>query len=174
MEERAVTLQELLESRERRALRQQELLKTFGGVLISVTLNIPGAVKDKPAYRNAMRQGMFHLRAVLEAAAAQILQEEIRELPTGTEGYLCVHGISAAEVKEITIEIEDGSPLGRLFDMDVLTAQGAISRRALGKKRRKCFICGQDAKVCARGQRHPMEQLLQKINQILEQDEKPW
>ena len=41
---RKVTLTELLDSREKRVSHQKELLFEYGGVLVSVTLNIPGPV----------------------------------------------------------------------------------------------------------------------------------
>ena len=43
-----VTLKELLDSRENRVWHQQELLDKYGGILVSVSLNIPGPIKDKP------------------------------------------------------------------------------------------------------------------------------
>ena len=82
-----------------------------------------------------------------------------------------VQGRSAEEVKKITCSIEDGSRLGRLFDMDVMTEKGSISRKDLGKPGRKCLICGEDAKLCARSQRHPMQELLAEVDRILEDAE---
>lgn len=53
-DERRITLSELLDSREKRAMHQQELLKRDNSLLVSVTLNIPGPVKDRPIYRKVM------------------------------------------------------------------------------------------------------------------------
>ena len=57
---------------------------------------------------------------------------EVRELPTGAEAYFIVDGMTASEVKRITVEIEDSSSIGRLFDMDVLAEKGSVSRVDLG------------------------------------------
>lgn len=162
----SVTLQELLDSRERRAQKQKTLLSQYEGVLVSVTLNIPGSVKDKPAYRKALQAGMNLLTECF--ADEQILYKEVRYLKTGAEGYLVAADAKPEEVKNLTVGIEDGTPLGRLFDMDVLTEKGSVSRSDLGKPGRRCFLCGEDAKVCARSQRHSMELLLAEIDRILE------
>ena len=169
---RQVTLTELLDSREDRVKKQKELLQAYrseNGVLISITLNIPGPVKDTPAYRNAMHRAMNVLTECF--AQKEILHREIRELVTGPEGYLVVKGKTADEIKKVTCGIEDGSRLGRLFDMDVMTEKGSISRKDLGKPGRKCLICGEDAKLCARSQRHPMQELLAEVDRILEDAE---
>lgn len=210
MEERKVTLTELLDSREQRVSHQRELLERYGGVLICTTLNIPGPVKDKPSYRAAMEAAVAQLTEKLtetlpeklgrgtaedraapepaggaktaERAAAQILHCEIRHLPTGPEGYVvcagegtgkCAGGLSLEAVKRLTVEIEEASPLGRLFDMDVLAVKDealvGISRKDIGYGRRTCLLCGGDAKVCARSQKHDMGQLLAEIDRILDE-----
>ncbi len=169
---RQVTLTELLDSREDRVKKQKELLQAYrseNGVLISITLNIPGPVKDTPAYRNAMHRAMNVLTECF--AQKEILHREIRELVTGPEGYLVVKGKTADEIKKVTCGIEDGNRLGRLFDMDVMTEERSISRKDLGKPGRKCLICGEDAKLCARSQRHSMQELLAEVDRILEDAE---
>ena len=166
MTEHPVTLQELLDSRENRVQKQQTLLLRYDGVLVSVTLNIPGPVKDKPAYRTALKMGM---RLLTERFSAEkILYQEERFLKTGAEGYMVIGEMAAEEVKALTVAIEDTTPLGRLFDMDVLTKDGGISRAELGMPGRHCLLCGEEAKVCARSQRHSVEKLLAEIDGILE------
>ena len=67
--------------------------------------------------------------------------------------------------------MEEGSDLGRLFDLDVLipdeTFPQSISRSRLGAAPRRCLLCEEDAKACARSRAHTMDQLLEKINEIL-------
>ena len=79
MTEHPVTLQELLDSRENRVQKQQTLLLRYDGVLVSVTLNIPGPVKDKPAYRKTLKMGM---RLLTERFSAEkiLYQEETKKL----------------------------------------------------------------------------------------------
>ncbi len=179
--EREVTLTELLKSRENRAAYQQELLEKYGGVLVSFTLNIPGPVKDSPAYRGALYEGMERMKSALEdMGGVKLYFMQHRFLTTGSEGYFCVNGDEdhrtpedveklAVGVKRAAVAIEEGSRLGRLFDIDVLTKNGGISRQRLGAAPRTCLLCGEDAKVCARGRRHSMEELLAEIAGILEE-----
>jgi len=165
---RQITLMELLDARENRAMHQRELLETYRGILACVTLNIPGPVKDKEIYRKALELGMEKLEKSLAPEA--ILHREIRHLFTGSEGYLVIdeNRMDALSVKTAAIAIEDADDLGRLFDMDVMTKQGGISRRELGHAGRKCLLCGEDAKVCARGRRHEMAELVKKIEKVLD------
>lgn len=161
----ALTLMDLLDSRENRVKHQQELLGRYGKTLVSMTLNIPGPVKDKPEYRAALKIGCKRLAEKL--GEDLIFYQEIRELPTGPEGYLIVNA-EGFDVKKKAVAVEEADALGRLFDIDVLTAGGGISRRDLGAKPRRCLLCGEDAKVCARGRVHDMDLLLLKIDEILE------
>lgn len=167
MTERAVTLKELLDSRELRVQRQKDLLARHGGILLSVTLNIPGPVKDRETYRKAMEEGVCRLCARLPEGV--ILHQELRFPVTGPEGYMCLNDsmITPLQAKEIAVQVEEADGLGRLLDIDVITENGGVSRSDLGLPGRKCLLCGEDAKVCARSQRHPMEELLAEIDRTL-------
>ena len=63
---RDVTLQEILDARERRAEAQRELLKQHARPLISFTMNIPGPVKDSPLIRRGFDEGLRRLDDALE------------------------------------------------------------------------------------------------------------
>lgn len=75
--------------------------------------------------------------------------------------------MSPLQAKQMAVEAEEADGLGRLLDIDVITAAGGVSRSDLGLSGRRCLLCGEDAKVCARSQRHPMEELLAEIDRIL-------
>lgn len=158
-----VTLKELLDSRENRVWHQQELLDKYGGILVSVTLNIPGPIKDKPEYQKVMEWGM---EALLAAFGVNVIYSETRFLKTGAEGYICLNGLEKAEAKYLAVIIESMSPKARLLDVDVMDKDGAVSRGELGLDARKCLICDEDAKACARSQKHSMEELLAKVNEL--------
>ena len=179
---RQLTLMDLLDSRENRVNHQKELLDQYtGSVLVSMTLNIPGPVKDSPEYRKALETGLHRLKAMLDSES--ILYEEFRPLITGPEGYMIVSGDPLA-IKKAAVAAEEADALGRLFDMDVLVIDEAakkadenghysltdirsISRSQLGAAPRKCLLCGENAKACARSRAHSMDDLLNKINEIL-------
>ena len=178
---RELTLMDLLDSRENRVNHQKELLEQYpGSTLISITPNSPGPVKDRPEYRRALETGLHRLKAMLNFEA--IPYEEFRPLITGPEGYLVVNGDPMA-IKKAAVAAEEADALGRLFDMDVLVINDAavpdecghysltdirsISRDQLGAEPRKCLLCGENAKACARSRAHSMDDLLNKINEIL-------
>ena len=158
-----VTLKELLDSRENRVWHQQELIEQYGGVLVSVTLNIPGPIKDKPEYRKVMEWGM---EALLAAFGANAIHNKIRFLKTGSEGYICLTGLEKAEAKYLAVIIESMSPKARLLDIDIMDKDGTVSRGELGLEARKCLICEDDAKVCARSQKHSMEELVARVDEL--------
>lgn len=160
-----VTLMELLDAREQRAAHQWELMKQYPqSSLISITLNIPGPVKDSEKYREALAVGLSELKGQL----ASIVYEEVRWMKTGSEAFLVVNE-PALDVKKKAVAVEEQSPIGRLLDIDVIGKEGPVSREEVGGKPRKCLICDEDAKVCARMQKHSLEELLQKVDEILEQ-----
>ena len=173
-----LTLMDLLESRENRVKRQKQLLNIHGGVLISMTLNIPGSVKDSPSYRAALYEGMAQMKDKLyDLGGVTLNYEQVRLLKTGPEGYLCVESTVGGPVKQLAwavkvlaVKVEEGSRLGRLFDIDVLWEEGSISRSTLGEGPRKCLLCDQNAKICARSRAHKMEDLLAEIDRILEEE----
>ncbi len=166
-DERRITLSELLDSREKRAMHQQELLKRDNSLLVSVTLNIPGPVKDRPIYRKVMDIALERLISSLPEGS--VLCEEQMFLSTGPEGYVLVSQkfLSSEALKRITVKLEEADDLGRLFDMDVLNKDGGVCRADLGRSGRKCLICGDNAKICARSQKHSVEELIDRIDQII-------
>ena len=98
-----------------------------------------------------------------------ILHKEISYKPTGPEGFVCAD-MDADQLKELTLEIEEGHGLGRLFDMDVIDRLvRPISRRDLGYEDRKCLLCEGTATVCRRESKHNLEKLLSYINFKIEE-----
>jgi len=150
-----VSLPEMLALREKRAASQAELLKNFRCPLVSFSMNIPGPIKTNKAIRAAFEQGKAALLEVLSSQAVKInAQEEVHEA-TGDELLLSAEA-PALELKTLATRIEEGHPLGRLFDMDVIDANGAKLSRSVF---RPCLICGRQAQECARSRAHPIEEL---------------
>jgi holo-ACP synthase len=155
----------ILNAREKRFLRQRELLRIYKTSLISFTLNIPGAQKQSEAIRQLHRAGIELLCQYFPSG--KILFRESIHGDTGSEGFLCIDE-EACRVKHKTIFVEETHPAGRLFDMDVFDTSGAvISRNTLGLPARKCFICDSEANVCKRLGRHSMEVLRETVQQLL-------
>ena len=137
-----ITLEQVLAAREARVLRQQRLSKTFAAPVLSFALNIAGPVKDSPLIRRAFFCGRDRLEAALSAANVPILASEQTLAPTGCEWQLAVRG-DALALKRLCASVEDAEPIGRLFDIDVLTETGEkLDRADIGLPERGCLVCG--------------------------------
>ena len=157
------TLQEILEARDRRAEKQKNLLKQYGKTLVCFTMNIAGPVKYSPLIAEGFAIGCSQLEAQL--TGMPILYEQRLPRHTGCEAFYVVDA-PAEKVKAQTLQIEQGSHLGRLFDMDVIAPDGQKLSRS---EDRKCLICGRSARECGPRRAHSVEQLQEKTNAILRQ-----
>ena len=167
--EREVTLMEMLEAREARVQQQDALRERYGSVVISFSLNIAGPVKDSPLIRRAFQTGLEQLEAGLRAAKLSVLDHLEQQAATGCESLYAVEG-TAQEIKTVCVSIEDGSQLGRLFDMDVLDAGGRkLDREEVGGGPRNCIVCGAPGKGCASRRTHTVEELQAATRRILEE-----
>ena len=169
MDERPVSLREMLDARERRYLRQRELLSRFHSTLISFTMNIAGPVKNSGLIARGFETGKALILCQLRTAGIQVLHREECRAHTGCEAFIAVRAEPASVVKRLTIEVENLHPIGRLFDVDVLTDEGIqVSRGQLGFSERKCLICGGPARVCASRRIHSVEELQTETLRLLQ------
>lgn len=126
-----VTLDQVLEARERRAAAQRAMIAQTGAPVISFCMNIPGPVKNGPLIRRAFREGLSRLEDALAEQKKKVLRRELTDAVTGCEALLAVEG-ETKELKEICVDLEDEDDLGRLFDLDVVTNGESLSREDLG------------------------------------------
>lgn len=162
-----VSLLEMLEARERRAIRQKVLLSAYGKTMICFTMNIAGPVKNSSLIRRGYALGKRLLRQQLEVAGIPVAYSEEIQEKSGNEAIFLLDADPLA-VKAITVEIEDQPAVGRLFDMDVLCPDGRkVDRQELGLSGRKCLICGGMAQACARSRAHTVSELQKKTQEIL-------
>ena len=166
MQEIEITLEQLLESRDKRAAFQTILLNGYQTPLVSFTVNMPGKVKKNHRSARIFEAGV---EAIREALAGHIVYYKLLDNATGPEGYFAVD-MDVQELKAAMCRIEDTHPLGRLMDIDVLSAPGKhVSRTTLGQQPRKCLVCGGMAAACTRSRAHPVEQLIAAIDKLLEE-----
>lgn len=156
-----ITLEQMLLARDRRASRQAALLSRYGRPVISFTMNIAGPVKDSPLIRYAFRSGLRQLEAL---PCAQLCREVIFE-PTGPETLLVYETQDARLLKAFCIRLESEGEAGRLFDLDVLDANGEKLSRETG---RTCLVCGGPVSVCSRSRAHGLEAITARTRAILE------
>ena len=83
----------------------------------------------------------------------------IRPLETGHEA-LFVLPIEANLLKQETMQLEDSSPLARLWDIDVIDHNGnLLSRADFNFLPRPCLVCSENAKNCARSRKHHLDEI---------------
>lgn len=162
-----ITLETLLASREARARHQMELLRENPGrTLLCLTVIMPGETK-----RNL--QSLVVAGAAVSALIARFGSDmtglETRDLPTGYEAYLLT-SIPLEDAKRAVCRIEDTHPLGRLFDIDVISPDGTpVSRMEVGESPRKCLLCDNEARFCMRNHSHTKEELIARIERMVEE-----
>ena len=153
-------LTKVLENRELRQKKQWELCKKYTSSVLSLTINIPGAKKDssdaKYIYETALQE--------IENFELEINEKSLTCKDTGYEA-LWAFQVDAQELKRLTCKVEESHPLGRFMDIDVIDKNRQILSRQIP---RKCYICEENAKVCARAQKHSIEELLTHISKIVD------
>ena len=160
-----ITLDALLQSRDTRHALQQQLLQQHpGSALVCLTVVMPGSVK-RNLYSVVTAQAA--LTALLDRLGEHVTTTRAKDLATGYEAYL-ITDLPALEAKRVTCDIEDSHPLGRLFDIDVIGADGIpIPRQEVGGEPRRCMLCDHEARWCMRNHSHSQEELMAHIQKLV-------
>ncbi|MBR1803754.1 MAG: citrate lyase holo-[Muribaculaceae bacterium] len=161
-----ITLDQLLASREHRHDKQMALLSDHPRhTLVCLTVIMPGPVKRNS---HSLIVANAAMTAVLECFRGTLIDVEVCDLVTGYEAYL-VTTLSNEQAKRATCKIEDEHPLGRLFDLDVITPTGEpLSRTSIGHDNRRCLLCDNEARYCMRNHTHSQADIQQAIAQMIE------
>lgn len=167
-EQAGVTLDALLTAKERRAARQADWLGHYQQPVVSLTLVTPGPVKNSIRYRNTMGVALQACDQLFWRNGWKVLDRQVLWLPTGPEALWCV-AHPALEIKDQCSKLEQQHPLGRIWDLDVICpAQGPVGRQSLGNEMRRCLLCDEPAHACARSRRHPLEQVVSRVEGIID------
>ncbi|WP_157967514.1 citrate lyase holo-[acyl-carrier protein] synthase [Cohaesibacter intestini] len=165
----AIDLQALLASRDARAARRASCLAKRRQPTITLTLVMPGPVKDSPLIRTIAEVARHETLAMLARRGWGYDIHFNTDLPTGPESLYQVDG-DAALLKRALVALEDNHPLGRLWDLDVHDADGqALSRSSVGDPPRRCLVCDADARACGRSRTHALDELWSKIETLYDQ-----
>lgn len=164
------SLDAILRAKEERAFKQKELLSRFPEAsLISLSINIPSSIKlshEAVVVHECAHQSILSL---LKEERIDLLYFDSKIAPTGAESLFACKA-EAKELKAFTCKLENTHPLGRLMDIDVLDFSGAVlSRSELGFPKRQCFVCGDEAQLCARTQKHSYRELTLHINALVDE-----
>lgn len=151
-----VSLQDMLNCRERRVYIQNEFIKKYKTSLISFCMNIPGPVKTNEEIRKVFNIGIDEILKTLKENNLNVIDFSKIYDKTGDEYIAVVDTKNLNLLKNVMIEIEENHEMGRFFDIDVLNSKGEkISR----EKYRKCFICNRQAQECASKRIHSVEEM---------------
>ena len=162
-----ITLQQMLSRREMRAGTQESFLAKYNSPLVSFTMNIPGPIKTNEQIRRAFDIGQILLLEGLARLGAEILDvSEIHE-DTGDELLLAVCNAAPDTLKDMAVSIENFSPVGRLFDIDIIDENG---RKLSRQEFRKCIICGKQAQDCARSRTHSVSDMQEAVIRLLSEN----
>jgi len=163
----SVILKEILEARENRAKIQKELINEYKTTLISFTLNIPGINKKSDLFKKVHETGIDELEQDLNNLKIDVKYKKSNSSYAGYEAFFCID-FDPAIIKKIVVTIEEKNELGRLFDFDVFDKNFILlSRTEFGLPKRKCLLCDGIAAECTRSRKHNIDEVLNKINIII-------
>ena len=158
-----IKLEDLLAAKEDRYHRQNAFREKYGAVLVSITINMPGPIKDMPILRKLRDYAVKQVSKKLN-----VLGKEGVNLLTGPEALVAVDG-DGWTVKGITVEIEEEHPFTRLLDIDVFTSDSRLLSRQDQGQGRGCFICQGKSAICMREHKHTQAELQQAVDMMLNQ-----
>lgn len=168
-EQMEVSLKEMLDFREKKVRLVENLRNEFADcILVSLGLNIPGPGKNNEEIFSVFMRAEKSLNKLLTEKKYKINKETIISEKAGNIAVFSLKTKAAEEVKAGLIDLEEGSGIGRLYDIDVYRPDGfQVSRGDIGKEERKCLICGKSAKVCGRSREHGVEELVKRTKEII-------
>ncbi len=156
-----ITLEDILAGKEARYNRQKAFREQYKTALVSITINMPGPVKDLPIIRRLRDYAV----QVVKKRLSVIGEEEVN-LMTGPEALLAVQD-EGRFVKGITVEIEEQYSFARLLDIDVFDVSGQLLSRQEKGQGRGCFVCGGETVMCMREQKHVQADLQLAVGKML-------
>ena len=162
-----VTLEQMLQAREERVQRQQTLLFKWQKPVVSLTLVIPGQVKKSCAASTLFQIATQAFETSCKQQEWLVLERKEHIDITGYEIQMAVGVDDARALKRQLLMLEETHMLGRLWDFDVISTRGSISRQDFALPPRRCLICGGIAHACARSQKHTYEELCHAMAAIL-------
>ncbi|MGF1718766.1 citrate lyase holo-[acyl-carrier protein] synthase [Vibrio kyushuensis] len=161
-------MHQVLEGKEERVRRQREWMAVHSLPLISFTINMLGEVKQNKIAKIAFGSGHQAIIEKCKEHQINISGVGIKIAVTGYELIFAIDVNSAQQLKQLMVEVEEDHPFGRLFDIDVIDLDGSqISRQQLNQPPRRCLICEQQAKTCARNRTHSLTEMINKMSEII-------
>ena len=163
-----VTLEQVLQTKEERAVVQAELRARCQVAVVSVSVNMPGTVKYDQDTLALIEYALARLQKLFAIEGFQTLESRWLHAVAGPAAVLAV-AEDAAAIKRLAVQVEQEQPFGRLLDIDVFDAAGRqLSRGSAGLVGRRCVVCDEPAILCIRGRRHEAQQIAAAVAMMLE------
>ncbi len=160
-----ITLAQILSARDTRQQRQQLWLEQYGCTLISLTMVIPGDIKNSSGAHFLCQTALQVINTTLCHTGKKVIAQQCFSSDAGLEALFAIEA-KAEPIKHLCINIEQTHPLGRYWDIDVICPkQGILSRKHSDIPERKCFICDHHAHICVRSQAHELSELIRAIEE---------
>lgn len=119
-----------------------------------MALNIPGLPKTLPGDREIVERTWLHWKGSFSFSSPRVVAWV--KNAAGVALLLVFSGEDPRSLKNAGGRCEEELPWGRLLDIDVYTSRGPLSRALLGERPRRCFLCEEEAKICARTGTHSL------------------
>jgi holo-ACP synthase CitX len=156
--------EKILEDREKRYNKIIDLAQGYSKPVLCGKLNYPGNNKNTLEVKSAFNI----LMQLISGRYCQHLK--YIEILGGFDGpsILMVLDMPVLEAKKAAVMLEEGHELGRLFDIDIYSPEGEpVSRTEVYFNNRTCLLCESDGKECSRGKHHKLEEILEKVDNMI-------
>ncbi|MBV4419022.1 citrate lyase holo-[acyl-carrier protein] synthase [Clostridium tyrobutyricum] len=160
------TQDDMMKARQDRIHKQEWLIKDYFASLISARVSYPGSHKNDCIAFEIMKE----LGPVLvDKFKNKIMYKNLRVTAEGPILTIIVNE-DVNYIKRETVRIEEGSSIGKCMYIDVYDTDGNIvTRRDIGLKSKNCYICNEDADICARTEKHTSRDIRNNIIARLEE-----
>ncbi|SNY93199.1 holo-ACP synthase [Cohaesibacter sp. ES.047] len=162
-----VTVPEILSAKDQRVQRRVAAQQRHHLPSLTMTIVMPGAIKTCALSLLLADQARTAIDRSFKQQGWSYETVWTGEVASGPE---CLYLVDATPetLKRAMVAIEVSHPLGRLWDLDVHSAQGeGLSRKQVGFPPRKCLLCDEEAHACARSRAHTIEELREGMKAIV-------
>ncbi|KRL67831.1 citrate lyase holo-[acyl-carrier protein] synthase [Companilactobacillus versmoldensis] len=135
--------------------------------LLNITMRIPGPIKNNRYISRA-----FNIVVNEFLKKYKVLKEVLWDLSSGPQAFLIIE-MDAAYLKQQAVNYEEEEPLGPISEISVFGVVNdnvsEVTRKELDLEPRTCLLCDRQADECQTQQNHTLDELRQRVDQIINQ-----
>ena len=164
-------LQKLLIDRSYCTKLTLNLIQEYKKPVVTFSLNIPGLYKSNEEYTFFFHK-YYELFLKFLVNHFNIVYKSSQKNNAGNYAWIIINETDALKIKKITCKFElIFQDISSLLDIDVYDISNIkIYRKNLKLPARKCYLCDNNSKLCARIQKHSIIKLEQYIRNIIYND----